>query len=243
MNLKIKLLILFNHLAAIYGLFYGNLWMLLFTIIGFQMIKLGGEIGLHRYFCHKSFKTTKPKHYMLMLFAMLNCFGPPLAWVGVHRKHHAFSDTPLDPHGCQPAWRIWFTFWKPFNIEVKYVKDLMKDKDQVFVFNYYFLMIFLIWGSLFLINWQLPIFLISIPSLMSFHLAGLVNTVCHTSGDHDYDTKDHSFNNRWVNMITMGSGLHNTHHADPSGWDNRRKPGDIDFYAWMIEKWLIVKEP
>ncbi len=237
MNAKIKLLILFNHIAAIYALTQGSYAWLILSLFTFVFInKLGGEIGLHRYFCHKSFETSKFWHYAMLVAASLNCFGPPMAWVGVHRKHHAASDTDEDPHGNQPAWRVWTTFWRPFQIEVKYFKDMIRDKDQMFVYNHYFKLIIGFWLLLFLIDWRLPIFALSIPSVVSFHLAGLVNSVCHMTGDRPYETKDHSYNNKWVNMLTLGSGLHNTHHAQPNSWDNRRSAGDIDLPALIIER-------
>lgn len=240
MNLKIKILIVINHVLAIYGLFNGNLWYLTLSVIGLLLInKVGGEIGLHRYFCHKSFETTRFKHYTLLVLASLNCFGPPMAWVGVHRKHHEFADTNNDPHGSQPVWRIWLTLWRPFNIEIKYFKDFLRQPEHVFVFKHYFLLIGILFVSLALINWQLLIFLISIPSVLSFHLAGLVNTQCHLHGVKHHDTKDNSFNNYWVNMITLGSGLHNNHHANPRSWDNRELPGDVDLPATIIKRVFI----
>ena len=242
MNYKIKALILFNHVATIIALMYGNLWFLFGSLIAFLLInKLGGEIGLHRYFCHRSFTTSKFWHYAMLTTASLNCFGPPIAWVGVHRKHHTEADTGDDPHGKQAAWRVWLTAWKPFQIDIKYIKDMLRDKDQMFVYKYYFWLIGFVWLSLFFINWQIPIFLISLPSVISFHLAGLVNTVCHITGDKPYETKDNSYNNKWVNMITLGSGLHNTHHAFPTSWDNRKKTGDIDLPAIIIKNILIRK--
>lgn len=240
MSYKIKTLILINHILAIVGLVYGNYWFLLLSIPAFLFInKIGGEIGLHRYFCHRSFKTSPFWHYTMLVAASLNCFGPPMAWVGVHRKHHAFSDKEGDPHGNQSLWRVWTTFWKPFNIEIKYTKDLLREKEQLFVYKHYFLLILTVFVLLFLLNWQLPIFLISIPSIVSFHLAGLVNTICHTTGDRLYATNDQSYNNKWVNMLTLGSGLHNTHHAFPASWDNRRNKEDIDLPALIIEKFLL----
>jgi fatty-acid desaturase len=235
MNLKIKCLIIINHIAASLALIYGSPWMLIGAFFAFIFInKLGGEIGLHRYFCHRSFTTSKFWHYTMLIASSLNCFGPPMAWVGVHRKHHGVADTDSDPHGNQPLWRIWLTFWKPFHIDVKYIKDMLKDKEQMFFYKYYFWIIGVAWVGLFLINWQLPMFLISLPSVISFHLAGLVNTVCHQTGYRLYDTEDCSYNNKWVNYITLGSGLHNTHHAAPTNWDNRRLPGDIDLPAVII---------
>lgn len=241
MSYKIKALILFNHACALIALLHGNLQLLWLSLLGLLLInKIGGEIGLHRYFCHRSFKTTKAKHYLLLLLACLNCFGPPMAWVGVHRKHHQHADSDNDPHGAQPLWRIWSTFWKPFTIETRYIGDMLRAPEQVFVYRWYFVLIAGIWLALFAISWQLPMFLISIPSVISFHLAGLVNTMCHRYGDRDFDTPDHSYNNRMVNMITLGSGLHNTHHAHPNRWDNRTRAGDIDLPAFIIEKFFMV---
>ena len=241
MNYKIKALIVFNHLISIIGLIYGNLWLLVASLIAYSLIAhMGIEVGLHRYFSHRSFKTTKFWHYVMLILGSLNCFGPPLVWVGVHRKHHAASDTDDDPHGNQSAWMIWLTLWKPFNVEVKYVKDMLRNKEHLIMYKYYFLFIGFVWLSLFFINWQLPIFLISIPSVLSFHSTGLVNTLCHSKGERLYETNDNSYNNKWVNVITLGSGLHNTHHAFPSSWDTRRKKWDIDLSAIII-KYIKVK--
>lgn len=242
MNIKIKLLIIFNHAAAIYALMNGSPWYLVLSLVGLLFInKIGGEIALHRYFCHRGFETTKAKHYILLVLASLNCFGPPMAWVGVHRKHHEHSDTDLDPHGNQSAFRIWFTLWKPFDIEVKYFKDLLRQPEHVFVYKHYFKLIILIWLVLFLIDWRLPIYLISIPSAISFHLAGLVNTQCHSWGVKKHSVKGNSHNNYLVNIITLGSGLHNNHHANPKKWDNREDKNDIDLMAVIIDKFLIVR--
>ena len=209
MNIKIKLLILFNHVAAIYALTQGQYYWLLLSLVTFVFInKLGGEIGLHRYFCHKSFETSRFWHYTMLIAASLNCFGPPMAWVGVHRKHHAASDTDEDPHGNQSLLRIWTTFWKPFNIEIKYFKDMLKDRDQMFVYKYYFPLIISFWLFLFFIDWRLPIFAISIPSMISFHLAGLVNSVCHVTGDRPFETKDHSYNNKSSWIMRLDSNHH-----------------------------------
>ena len=242
MKWKIKLLILANHVAAVYGLIYGSSWWLLGSVIGLLLInKVGGEIGLHRYLCHRSFETVRWKHNIIMLLACLNCFGPPMAWVGVHRKHHAFADRDGDPHGNQSGWRVWLTAWKPFTIEQRYIGDMLRDKQQMFLYNWYFYIVGAAIALLYLVDWQLPIFLISIPSVLSFHLAGLVNTMCHRYGDRDHNTKDNSYNNRLVNLLTLGSGLHNTHHARPNHWDNRENPGDIDLPAMIIEKFLMIK--
>ena len=110
---KLKLILLANHLLLIVGLMYADLSWLWLSLIGWIMFgKVGGEIALHRYLSHKSFETSYWKSRMLIVLSMFNCFGSPIAWCGVHRKHHAVSKQRRS-HGGQPAWRIWTTFWEP----------------------------------------------------------------------------------------------------------------------------------
>lgn len=238
---KIKLILLFNHVALIVGLMYASpLWLLL-TLVGWIAFgKLGGEIGLHRYFSHKSFKTTAWKERMLLILSIFNCFGSSIMWVGVHRKHHVKSDTTEDPHGAQASWRIWLTFWKPFNIEMKYFADLLRDTWQKNIHKHYFKILIGSYILLALIDWRLPVFLISISSVISFHSAGMVNSLCHKYGYRNFDTNDTSTNNTWVNYITLGSGLHNNHHAAPASWTTKTTPSEIDFSGWLVN--TLLKE-
>ena len=196
---------------------------------------MGGEIALHRYLAHKSFKTDRLRHNLLIILSIFNCFGSPLLWCGIHRKHHAKTDRKGDPHGAQSGWRIWTTFWKPFIIERKYVVDLVRDSTIKFVHKYYLTILFTTYILLALIDWRIAVFLISIPAVITFHSAGLVNVFCHKWGYRIYDTNDASTNNTWVNLLTLGSGLHNTHHAKPTDWNNKRKWCEIDFMAILIK--------
>ena len=239
---KLKLILLANHLLLIVGLMYADLSWLWLSLIGWIMFgKVGGEIALHRYLSHKSFETSYWKSRMLIVLSMFNCFGSPIAWCGVHRKHHAVPETKEDPHGGQPAWRIWTTFWEPFTIETKFVKDLIKDKWIKFIHQHYLKLLLGTYGIVALIDWRIAVFLISIPAVITFHSAGAVNVLCHKWGYRLFDTPDGSTNNTWVNLVTLGSGLHNTHHQKPQSWNNKEKWWEIDFPAWIIKVFLLDK--
>ena len=160
---------------------------------------------------------------------MFNCFGSPIAWCGIHRKHHDAPETEADPHGGQAGWRIWTTFWEPFTVERKFVIDLIKDKWITFIHKHYLKLLLGTYLVLALIDWRIAVFLISIPAVVTFHSAGMVNVLCHKFGYRHFDTPDHSTNNTWVNILTLGSGLHNTHHAKPDSWTNKEKWWEIDF--------------
>tara|TARA_A100001011_G_C14171251_1_gene782611 strand:- start:49 stop:798 length:750 start_codon:yes stop_codon:yes gene_type:complete len=233
---KLKLILLANHILLGVGLVYADLTWLWLSLVGWIMFgKVGGEIALHRYLSHKSFKTSYWKSRLLIVLSMFNCFGSPIAWCGIHRKHHDAPETEADPHGGQAGWRIWTTFWEPFTVERKFVIDLIKDKWITFIHKHYLKLLLGTYLVLALIDWRIAVFLISIPAVVTFHSAGMVNTLCHKYGYRHFDTPDHSTNNTWVNILTLGSGLHNTHHAKPGSWTNKEKWWEIDFPGWVIK--------
>jgi len=237
---KLKLILLANHVALVLGLLYADWTWLALSFVGWILFgKVGGEIALHRYLCHNSFKTGWIRHRLLIALSVFNCFGSPVAWCGIHRKHHAKSEGPDDPHGAQSGWRIWSTFWEPFTIERRYVVDLVRDPTIKLVHKHYLKILLTSYAVLAVIDWRIAVFLISVPATLTFHSAGLVNVFCHKWGYRHYDTPDHSTNNTWVNLLTLGSGLHNTHHAKPTAWDNRVKWWEIDLPAVIIKYFLI----
>ncbi|HEY0399266.1 MAG TPA: fatty acid desaturase, partial [Acidimicrobiia bacterium] len=55
-------------------------------------------VYLHRVLAHRSL-TVRPAVALLFRAVLWVTTGiAPRAWVAVHRKHHAFSDTSQDPH-------------------------------------------------------------------------------------------------------------------------------------------------
>src|SRR5213078_4525869 len=59
---------------------------------------LGITVGFHRLFTHRSFRTTPHVRAILAVLGSVAIEGPIISWVADHRKHHAFSDQPGDPH-------------------------------------------------------------------------------------------------------------------------------------------------
>src|SRR4051812_22820244 len=54
--------------------------------------------GYHRYFSHRSFRTSRPFQFILGLLGTLAMQKGPLWWASHHRWHHSHSDRPDDLH-------------------------------------------------------------------------------------------------------------------------------------------------
>src|SRR5262245_59560109 len=58
----------------------------------------GISAGYHRYFSHRSFRTSRPMQFFLAFLGTLSAQRGVLWWVQHHRHHHRYSDTPEDLH-------------------------------------------------------------------------------------------------------------------------------------------------
>lgn len=241
---KLRLLIAFNHAAALTGIIFlenPRAWLLLpagVLLIG----KLGGEAGFHRYFAHKSFELNGFWKKVVLGLGCLNGIGSPISWAISHRAHHRYSDSEKDPHGKMPGYRIWLTLWRPASLKKTQMSDFIQDETAVWYHRNYYKFYFLTYLLLGMVHWTLPVFLISWSSVITFHSAGLVNVFCHGWGYKNHPTADSSTNNLWVNSLTLGSGLHNNHHNAPDAWDNSEHWYELDLVALMIRMIMVRRQ-
>src|ERR1044072_7865656 len=79
-------------------------------------------VYLHRVLAHPA-RTVRPGGaFVFRLIIWLMTGISPRAWVAVHRKHHAFSDTPDDPHSP-----VVLGFWAVQLGNVKLYRDTIRD--------------------------------------------------------------------------------------------------------------------
>ena len=63
--------------------------------------------GLHRYFAHHAFRTSRLGQVVLAVGGCV-AFTDPIGFAGKHRIHHRYSDTDGDPHSPNEGW---FSCW------------------------------------------------------------------------------------------------------------------------------------
>lgn len=82
------------------------LWVVLAALVHIVVISLFSAIT-HRYFCHRAFHTNRSFAWFLSAIPVCYGYASPISWAIMHASHHAFADTPDDPH--INGWRGTFT--------------------------------------------------------------------------------------------------------------------------------------
>lgn len=75
----------------------GVMEVVIFSVM-FAINCIGMELGLHRFFTHKSFKAKEPLSVFLAITGSATAIGNVYFWTIVHRRHHAHSDSNEDLH-------------------------------------------------------------------------------------------------------------------------------------------------
>ncbi len=67
--------------------------------VGLYYVRMFGvTAGYHRYFSHRSYKTSRAFQFVLACLAMSSAEKGVLWWAAHHREHHRWSDQPPDVH-------------------------------------------------------------------------------------------------------------------------------------------------
>jgi stearoyl-CoA desaturase (delta-9 desaturase) len=249
---KYILLVFTTLLAFVYSLYYvisTDSWSLFWgMVIYFQVIKiLGNNIAMHRFFSHKSFTTGPLREKFLTYITILLSVRSPISYSLVHRHHHKHSDTEKDIHspyinGFIPnLFGLWEYNGPNYFVEkgcTMGVRDLLRNKDLVFIDKYYFT----IWSMLIvlslLISWKITVFFLLAPAGYYHLSAGFMNTLSHwriPGSYRNYTTNDHSQNHLLWEFVSCGEGFHNNHHQDPNNYNFGKRWFEIDLSALVIK--------
>ncbi|MFM8579610.1 MAG: acyl-CoA desaturase [Planctomycetaceae bacterium] len=240
------------HLLALAAPFFFTwsgfaICMLLYWVTG----GLGVCLGYHRLLTHGSFQTTPLVRFVFAFLGGVSGEGSALVWVSNHRKHHAFSDQPGDPHSPRDGgWWAHMLWLFPLHTadEVaaranRWAPDLVKDRGIVFLHSTFLLWHFLIGGALLASGWMLYdrftgiswlIWGLAVRMVIVFHVTWLVNSATHMWGYRNYETTDDSKNLWWVGLLAFGEGWHNNHHAYQRMARHGHRWWEVDTTYWVI---------
>jgi len=255
--LKQEIAFLLIHLSPLGAIWTGTTffdWMLCIFLYFFRMFWITG--GYHRYFAHKSYKTSRFFQFVIAFMAQTSAQKGALWWAAHHRHHHRYSDTPEDPHSMK-IYGFWYSHigWivgPDFKkTDYKTIGDYSKYPELVWLNKYYLvppLVLALVvmalggivdGGSITMMFSKAGFSALFIGFLLStvilYHGTFSINSIMHKFGKQRYETGEESKNSVWLALLTMGEGWHNNHHY----YETASRQG---FFWWEVDiTWYILK--
>lgn len=250
------------HLACLLVLVVGVSWIAVIVCLVSYFIRMFAITAFyHRYFSHKSFKTSRAMQAVFAFVGATATQRGPLWWAAHHREHHKHADTDKDAHspkhGFLRSHTLWFLTKKNFPTKEQRVKDLLKYKELRWL-DRYDVVPPIIYAALILglgsyieaafpglgaTKWQILIWGYFVSTILLSHVTFLINSLAHRWGYRRFDTDDNSRNNPLLAVLTLGEGWHNNHHKYPALARQGLKWWEIDisyYILLMMEKVGLV---
>jgi stearoyl-CoA desaturase (delta-9 desaturase) len=208
------------HVLAIAGIaITGVSWLGLLLTLALYLPRMFFVTGAyHRYFSHRSYKTSRWFQFVLALGATFTAQKGVLWWAAHHRVHHKLSDMPGDLHSVKQSgfwWSHmgWILARDLEGTDLSRIKDFSKYPELRWLDRWWLVppvaagvIAFLI-GGFFGLVWAF-----AVPQVLCWHGTFTINSLSHVWGGRRYATDDDSRNNPVLALITLGEGWHNNHH-------------------------------
>jgi len=247
------------HVACLAVLWVGISWVaVLVAFISYVVRMFAITAFYHRYFSHRTFKTSRAVQFFFALIGAASTQRGPLWWAAHHRHHHKAADRVEDPHSPRHGflWSHmgWFLSRQHFGTDHSQIPDLVKypelrilDRYDMLVPVLYAIGMFVLgavldnlFPSLGTSGWQMLIWGYFISTVILIHVTLTINSLAHVWGRRRYATSDDSRNNWLLALFTLGEGWHNNHHHYPGSarqgfywWEI-----DISFYILRAMSWI-----
>jgi stearoyl-CoA desaturase (delta-9 desaturase) len=232
------------------------------AVFFYLLTGFGVTVGFHRCLTHRSFTARPALRVALAIAGSMSFQGDVIRWTATHRRHHAFTDRPGDPHspyryGTGPVGQLrglvhahagWLFGSDPIPTSPqRYAPDVLADRSMRRVSSAF--------PALCVVSLALPAALgwalgagSARAALLALLWAGLVrifllqhvtwsvNSLCHLFGNRPFATRRHDrATNLWpLAVLSLGESWHNTHHSDPACARHGVDRGQVDLSAGLI---------
>jgi stearoyl-CoA desaturase (delta-9 desaturase) len=228
------------------------------AVFFYLLTGFGVTVGFHRCLTHRSFTARPALRVALAIAASMSFQGDATSWVATHRRHHAFSDRPGDPHspyryGIGPAGQLrgllyahvgWLFGHDPTSKE-RYAPDMLADPVMRKVTSAFPALCVASLALPFAAGWAIGgardavLALVWAGLVRIFvlqHVTWSVNSLCHLLGNRPFTTRRHDrATNLWpLALPSLGESWHNAHHSDPACARHGVDPGQLDLSATLI---------
>jgi stearoyl-CoA desaturase (Delta-9 desaturase) len=243
------------HLCCLGVISVGTSKTAVLTAVFLYVLRMFAVTGLnHRYFAHRTFRTSRTLQFVLAVFGATSVQRGPLWWAAHHRNHHQNADTALDPHSPLQRGFLWShmgwcltpdgfrTDWKRIPDFARYPELRWLDRFDILapVVLATFLYGLGAWlhsvrATLAVTGAQLFVWGFSISTVSLFHATVTINSLAHRFGARRYATRDGIRNNLWLALLTFGEGWHNNHHFFPGAARQGFRWWEIDLTYYALK--------
>jgi stearoyl-CoA desaturase (delta-9 desaturase) len=195
--------------------------------------------GYHRYFSHRSFKTSRVMQFLFAFGAQTSAQKGVLWWASHHRVHHKLSDQPGDVHSAKLDGFFWSHVgwilskrWDKTDYEK--IRDLEKYPELRWLEKHFLVPPTVLGIALFAIGGvHALVWGLLVSTVLLWHGTFTINSLTHMFGRRRYATTDNSRNSAILAVVTMGEGWHNNHHY----YQRSVRQG---FYWWEIDPTFYI---
>jgi fatty-acid desaturase len=172
------------------------------------------EIYCHRCLAHRAFRIHPVLGSFLSGFMQVYGGVHPQRWVGIHRLHHRYADTQLDPHSPLQHHPLLVLVGTPY-LFAKAAQRLPADSAPTPG------TVHLVVRILISAFWLVAIGPLQTGLALGVHLVcylgvmGMVNTAGHRAGSKPHPDFP-GYDLPWLALLLLGHGYHNSHHAHPA---------------------------
>ena len=240
---------LLTHLACLAAFWTGVTPLALGIGAALYVVRMFGvTAGYHRYFSHRSFRTSRVGQFLLAWLAQTSAQRGVLWWAAKHRHHHRHSDTEADIHSPRQRgfWYShvgWILARRNDTTDLDLVPDLARYPELRWLDRHQYLpaavLAVAVWA---VAGWSGLVVGFFWSTVLLYHGTFMINSLAHVHGSRRYVTGDDSRNNWWLALVTLGEGWHNNHHA----YQRSTRQGffwwevDLTFYVLTVLSWVRV---
>jgi stearoyl-CoA desaturase (delta-9 desaturase) len=229
------------HIAAVAGVaMLGWSWKGFALALGLFWLRMFGVTGgYHRYFAHRTYRTSRAFQFVLAWLAQSSMQKGALWWAAHHRDHHKYSDTKKDVHSFREEgfwWSHvgWILSRRTEDTDFKKISDFARYPELRWLNTYHVVPSVALGVGLWLVgSWPALVWGLFVSTTLLWHGTFSINSLAHWWGRRRYATTDDSKNSFALALLTMGEGWHNNHHYYPRSTSQ-------GFFWWEIDITMYI---
>ena len=236
------------HVTAVVGVaLMGFSWSGVALALALYYVRMFGVTGgYHRYFSHRTYRTSRAFQFVLAVLAQSSIQKGALWWAAHHRDHHKYSDTPKDPHSYRD-YGFWYSHvgWilssETEETDYSRISDLARYPELRWLNKWHVVPGVVLAVALFFIGgWHALLWGFFVSTTLLWHGTFTINSLSHMWGKRRYTTTDDSKNNPVLAIVTMGEGWHNNHHYYPRSVRQGFRWWQIDMTYYVLRALALV---